>query len=104
MEYTTRPFRHGWTAVGVTRVKAVGTELPDGNFSGVLFKAPGADDLVPNTVPIHIGGHNVTADDNASTGGFPLAPGESLTLPLRYVEDLYVIATSSSQSLAWFLV
>jgi hypothetical protein len=103
-DYTHIPFRNGHTAVGVTKVKAVGTELPDGNFSGVLFKAPGADDDTPNTVPIYIGDSKVTANYNASTGGFPLAPGESVTLPLRYVDSLYVVATAASQSVAWFLV
>lgn len=103
-ETTHIPFRLGHTAVSVTRARAVGTELPDGNYSGVLFKAPGTDDDTPNTVPIYIGDSKVTADYNASTGGFPLAPGESITLPLKYVAELYVVATANSQSVAWFLV
>lgn len=98
------PFRNGHTGVGTARVKAVGAELPDGNYEGVLFKAPGVDDDTPNTVPIYLGTDKVTADYNASTGGFPLAPGESVTLPLRYVAELYVIATANSQDVAWFLV
>lgn len=104
MDLTTKPFGNGWTQVGVARVPACPGRLPDGNYSGVLLKAPGSNDLVPNTVPVHIGGWAVTADEDPSTGGFPLAPGESMTLPLKDVEELYVIATSSSQLLAWFLV
>lgn len=98
------PFRHGHTSVSTVKALAVGTELPDGNFSGVLFKAPGIDDDTPNTVPIYLGGSTVTANYNASTGGMPLAPGESLTLPLRYVADLYVVSTANGQDVAWFLV
>ncbi|TXH41137.1 MAG: hypothetical protein E6Q97_38250 [Desulfurellales bacterium] len=100
---TNVPFRHGHTTVNTVRSLAVGTELPDGNYSGVLIKAPGPTDDTPNSVPIYLGHDNVTADYSVS-GGFPLAPGESVTLPLRYVSDLYVVSTANNQSIAWFLV
>lgn len=103
MTTTHIPFRHGHTTVNTVRKLAVGTELPDGNYSGVLIKAPGPTDDTPNSVPVYLGDSNVTADYSGS-GGFPLAPGESVTLPLKYVSDLYVVSTANGQDISWFLV
>jgi hypothetical protein len=103
MTRLTRPFAHGHTTVGVVRAKAIGKSLPDGNFSGVLIKAPGTEDDAPNTVAIYIGDATVTANLNPDTGGFPLAPGQSITVPLESAEDLYVVATAGSQDMAWWL-
>jgi len=103
MPQTTTPFENGWTVVSVVRTPAVVGSLPDGNFSGVVFKAPGPTDDAPNTVAVYLGKNDVTADQNAETGGFPLAPGESITVPLLSAEDVYVVASSSSQAVAWWL-
>lgn len=99
----TRPFAFGHTVVGVTRAKAINGSLPDGNFSGVLIKAPGSEDDVPNTVAIYLGDASVTANYDPDTGGFPLAPGQSITVPLETAEDLYVVSTASSQDMAWWM-
>jgi hypothetical protein len=76
---------------------------PDGVLKGVLIKAPGPTDDTPNTLSVFIGGANVTADQ-ATTGGFPLAPGESITLPIELVDGIYAIATGANQKLNCILV
>ena len=40
-----------------------------------------------------------TTADQTETGGFPLAPGESITLPLEELDDLYAIAADANQKL-----
>jgi len=99
----TTPFANGWTVVGVVRTQAITKSLPDGNYSGIVIKAPGASDDAPNTVAVYVGTNSVTADQNANTGGFPLAPGESISVPLLSAEDVYVVASSNSQAVAWWL-
>lgn len=54
-----------------------------------------------NTVNIWIGKSNVTADNNATTGGFPLIPGSSIELPFSDMQDLYGISTDADQNLVW---
>lgn len=93
---------------GVKSVTASATQLTteqpsDGVYRGVLLKAPGTTDDTPNTLSVFVGNSKVTADQ-ASTGGFPLAPGESLVLPLTNPSKVYVIATDTAQKINWVMV
>ena len=89
--------RTGQTTVGTSAVKVAGA-LADGNLAGVLVKAYGADDVASNTVPVFIGNSDqVTVND-----GFPIAPGEAVTVPI-FGDNLYAIASSASQTIAWIL-
>ena len=44
---------------------------------------------------VYLGGSGVTADD-ASTGGYELAPGDAVFLPLDGSVDLYAIASGAT--------
>ncbi len=68
---------------------------------GIQLYAPGIADDVPNTSSIWIGSSGVTADQALETGGFPLVPGSSITLPAETVKGLYVISAAPGQILTW---
>jgi len=56
---------------------------------------------VDNTATIYIGNSDVTDGDTAGTDGFPLEPGESITLPVTNSNLLYAIAASANQKVFW---
>jgi len=88
-------FKHGQTTVGVAIVQVI--ELANVTFTkGILLRAAGDNDPTPNTNVIWVGGPAVTAND-----GMPLAPGETLSLPLENGSRLYAISTAADQKLAW---
>ena len=71
---------------------------------GILVRAPGPNDLGGgNTAIVFVGGPQVTADNNVGTGGIPLPPGTSITIPCRDPNQIYVVAPSgaTTQDLAW---
>lgn len=89
---------------GVTTVTASRAPLTDKNFQfikGILIRAPGADDPTSNTLCVWVGGPAVTADSATDSGGIPLPPGESITLPVDDPTGVYVISTAGSQEVAW---
>lgn len=91
---TVKEIQYGQIAVGVTAVRVVDTDKP---FTrGILLRAAGVNDPVPNTNVIWVGGSTVTSSD-----GMPIAPGEALTVPLAHGKDLYAISTLADQKLAW---
>jgi hypothetical protein len=90
---------HGHVVVGPTPVPL--TALDFKLCRGILLRAPGAGDLVPNTDIIYIGRACVTADSNPGTGGMPLLPGAVLELPLEDPSQLYAVSLSAAQDLAW---
>lgn len=91
---------HGWTKCGTTRVQIVSMNMGTGVLKGILLRAPGSGDPVPNVVPVWVGGGGVTADTTA-TGGMPICPGETLFIPLENLALLYMISTQANQRLAW---
>ena len=93
-----RELRHGHTVVGRTPVPL--TNLSFKFNRGVLVRAPGAADSVPNTDIVFIGGPNVTAD-TTDTGGLPLVPGNAAELPIEDPSLVYAVSGSESQDLAW---
>jgi hypothetical protein len=91
---TVQRFQHGQRLVGVTAVK-----ITDSTFrfaKGILLRTAGDNDPTPNTDVIWVGDARVTSSD-----GMPIAPGESINLPLESAENLYAISTSANQSIAW---
>ena len=91
---TVKTIYYGQVTVGVAAVRVVDT---DKSFTrGILLRAAGANDPVPNTDVIWIGNSTVTP-----SAGMPIAPGESLTVPLAQGSNLYAISTSADQNLAW---
>jgi len=97
--YEARDVHHGCTEVGTTEVGLIN---PDLHFhTGIVVRAPGADDPTPNTAPVWIGRKGVTANNNEQTGGFPVMPGAVLTIPVDRPAALYCISTAAGQTLAW---
>lgn len=91
---TVPTFQYGQTDVGLAAAKIIEGKV---RFAkGVLLRSPGSNDPTPNTDIIWVGRANVT-----TSTGMPLAPGESLTLPVDNGDDLYAISTTASQRLAW---
>jgi hypothetical protein len=86
---------YGQKTVGATAVQIPTAATIDGFKKGTLIKAYGTDDAIANTTPVYIGHANVTVND-----GFPLAPGESVVVPYTK-SDLYAIAGSANQHVAW---
>jgi hypothetical protein len=91
--------QHGHTVVGPVAVPL--TPLSMKLVRGILLRAPGPNDLNPNTDVIFVGRKAVTADAAVGTGGVPLLPGSSIDLPIEDPSQIYVISQSSNQDLAW---
>jgi len=70
-------------------------------LKGILLRAPGANDPVPNTVCVWVGDMRVQANSLSEVGGMPIAPGESLFIPINLVNRLYVVSIVAGQDLAW---
>lgn len=90
---------HGHTVVGTTPVPL--TPLSIKLFRGLLVRAPGAGDTVPNTDVVWIGRKAVTANNDAGTGGVPLPPGACIELPVDDPSHVYVVSQSAGQDVAW---
>ena len=103
-------FKHGHTPVGTSAVQltlGAGKNLssPQGMYKGVKIKCPGSTDTIPNTVSVYVGNSGgVTADHVVASGGFPLAPGESITIPIADATKVWFISSAVSQNVAWILV
>lgn len=93
-------FLHGWVDVGTSEVQ-VAPNVPAEVHKGILVRAPGSTDDVPNTAVVYVGHAGVTANDEVATGGWPLAPGNSVNIPISDPSELFVISGSVSQHLAY---
>lgn len=96
------PFTSGHTVVGTTRTKVIGKRINTG-FTEVVIKALGKKDDKSNSVAVYIGGPNCTASFHSCSGGFPLAPGDFIVVPVEAAGDLHAVATSNSQVVSWYL-
>lgn len=99
---TVAELKHGWLTVGTTAQQLSPLQL--NAFKGVLMTAPGS--TYPgdgNDAPIWVGGPRVTADDGP-VGGFPIAPGSSMFIPIERIDFLYVISTMENQKIGWMLL
>jgi len=99
MKDTHKEYLVGQVTVGTTAVQIPVAALANNNHRGILIKAYGANDTALNTVPVFIGNAQVTVND-----GFPLAPGESATIPITGEDAIYAVASASSQKIAWVVV
>ncbi len=90
---------HGHTVVGLTAVRIVPVSVK--LVRGLMLRAPGPSDSVPNTDIIYIGRQIVTADANTGSGGMPLLPGSSIVLPVDDGYEIYAISASANQDVAW---
>lgn len=91
--------RNGHKTVGATAVQLTPQSIQV--EKGILLRAPGSADPVPNTAPIWIGQTPTVESNSTGAGGFPLAPGESISLPVNNPSELYVISTVADQTIAW---
>jgi hypothetical protein len=48
-----------------------------------------------NAGPVLLGGASVTATVDGTGNGFPIYPGEAVTLPLNLVQGAFIIGTAS---------
>lgn len=83
---------------GVVTVTTAATALTGTDADNSLY--PGRSILVknPGSVTVYLGGSDVTADTVAATGGYPLAPGESLPFDSPAGEVLYGIVAASTST------
>jgi hypothetical protein len=87
-------FRSG--RLGGIGLEAVQLALPTGepNNRGVLLKASPS-----NTTYLYVGNAGVSASN-----GYPLSPGESLSLPLMDTQSVWIIADDVGQAIHWMCV
>ena len=93
----TSNLHQGHTVVGAVAVPLC---LQFTTYQGILVRCPGPNDPVPNTAPVWIGRTGVTAD-SGPTGGFPVLPGHSVTIPVDDPSQLFCISTIEDQDIAW---
>jgi hypothetical protein len=77
---------------GGARIAISSTSVP---CQGVIVKA-----YSDNATTLYVGKSDVTADKTAATGGYPLEPGESVGVPCRNANEVYVIGTGTD-GVAW---
>lgn len=77
---------------GATALAISSTSIP---CQGVIVKARSA-----NTATIYVGKSDVTADTTNTTGGYPLEPGESVGVPCRNTNEVFIRGTSGD-GVAW---
>lgn len=100
MKNTYKEYLTGQASVTTAAAAIVGTKLANGNKRGVLVKAYGDNDVAANTVPVFVGNAQVTVDN-----GFPIAPGEAVTIPVTGDgATLYAVASANTQNIAWMSV
>jgi len=86
---------NGSKVTGVTTAVAISSaSVP---CSGALVKA-----YSDNAETIYVGKSDVTADKTAATGGYPLEPGESVGVPCRNANEVY-IRGAATDGVAWLV-
>ena len=94
--------RHGHQVASTTRIQLAVNKLSFPASKGILIRCPGPNDPAgANTVEVWIGGPQVTADIDETTGGMPIAPGEAIFIPLEEPSLLFVISSAAAQDIAW---
>ncbi len=92
-----RDLRNGHTFVGLSPIPlTIHTEAN----RGVLIRCPGRLDPVPNTGIVYVG----RSAASVLAHGLPLAPGESITLPVDDPSSLFIVATAEGQDVAWMVL
>ena len=70
-------------------------------LKGVLIRAPGSVDPMPNTACVWVGDARVLASSDEDRGGMPVPPGEALFVPIDDPHRLWVVSTDGDQDVAW---
>jgi len=96
-------FSHGNADVGTSEAPLL-TSVTSEVHKGVMLRAPGAGDDTPNTAVVYVGRTRLTADANNDTGGWPIPPGDSVTIPLIDPKKLFTISGSISQKLSYWIM
>lgn len=99
INYVTPNLKVGHTMVGASAIAL--TDLAYPLQRGIHLRAPGAADPVPNAKCVWIGTNAAVTADSAATGGYPLAPGESIFIQISDPTLLWVISEIAGQDLAW---
>jgi hypothetical protein len=97
----TGDLKYGHTAVGPTPVPVTPNSVD--LVRGLLLRAPGPNDLVPNTDVIYIGKKSVTASGavGSATDGIPLLPGGAVELPVDDPSLVFAVCQTPNQDLCW---
>jgi len=93
--------RYGHATVGPTATPLTPNSIQ--LVRGVLLRAPGPNDLVPNVDVIYVGLKSVTCSGavGSATDGLPILPGGAVELPIDDPSLIYVISNTANQDLAW---
>ena len=93
--------RYGHVAVRATAVQITPNSIQ--LVRGILLRAPGPDDLVPNIDVIYVGLKSVTCSGSvgSATDGLPILPGGAVELPVDDPSKIYAISNTAGQDLAW---
>ena len=90
---------YGHCPVGPTPRRLASESSPC--LKGVLIRAPGSVDPMPNTVCVWVGDARVLASSDEDRGGMPIPPGEALFIPIDDPYRLWVVSTDGDQDVAW---
>lgn len=93
--------RYGHAAVGSTAVPLTPNSIKC--VRGVLVRAPGPNDLVPNVDVVYVGLKSVTCDGapGSATAGLPILPGGAIELPIDDPSLIYAISNTAGQDICW---
>ncbi len=93
--------KYGHTTVGPTALPVTPNSVQ--LVRGILLRAPGPNDLVPNIDVIYVGLKSVTCSGSvgSATDGLPILPGGAVELPVDDPSKIYAISNTAGQDLAW---
>ena len=93
--------KYGHALVGPTAVKVTPNSV--NLVRGLLLRAPGPNDLVPNVDVIYVGLKQVTCTGvpGSATDGIPVIPGGSIELPVEDPSMVYAVSQTAGQDLCW---
>ena len=97
----TKDLRYGHTVVGPIAEPV--TQYSIRLTRGLMLRAPGPTDLVPNTDVIYVGLKSVTATGlvGSDLDGIPLLPGGAIELPVDDPSLIYAVSQTAGQDLCW---
>lgn len=94
-----KAIQYGHTTIGLTATQL--TPLSLSLKRGVVLRAPGLNDPVPNTGVLYVGKQGVTANASIVTDGIPMPPGATFEMPIDDPSQVYVVATVAGQDICW---
>lgn len=93
--------RYGHTTVGKTAAPLTPNSIK--LVRGVLLRAPGPNDLTPNSDVVYVGLASVTCSGavGSDTDGLPILPGGAVELPIDDPSMVYVVSNTDDQDICW---